>query len=121
MTIEETIKKAIEGGWMAGWRGIPPLIKGDFVIISDLDKFLALCKTEPRAKFVLGTFEKIVLQKNFWECLGKAMGWEDKIMTTEMYAFRINPATPPCWGYYWHKFIDHLIIGGTIEGFFKEL
>ncbi len=90
MTIEQTINKAIEGGY---------------------DKYAA---------FIGGEFfiEIAVNHHQFWECLGKEMGWkktysgslgqikheEDKIGLKE-----------------WHKFIDHLANGNIIESYFKTL
>ena len=93
MTITETIQKAIEGGWENG--------------------------------IIWGTATKYVSKKNlsaafldplFWQSLGKAMGWGG-IGTADIPQSHYTPG----WIRYWHRLIDFLASGGTIEDFFKDL
>ena len=64
-----------------------------------------------------------IVNKHFWQALGKSMGWcEGKVaqgggectdcsdMNCENNHF-----------VYWHKLIDHLAEGGSIEDYFKDL
>ena len=56
-------------------------------------------------------FTHDLLNPKFWEALGKSMGWvEDR---TGDYI--------PGWDYNWHKFIDYLVKGKTIEDYFKTI
>ncbi len=55
-----------------------------------------------------GTHERIFLDPAFWKALGKAYDWPE-------YTSR------PAWKLHWHRFIDHLAEGGSIEDFFKSL
>lgn len=50
----------------------------------------------------------IVYDPLFWQSLGKALGWEEKL--------QLNP-----WKRCWHNFIDHLIGGKGAEEFFNQL
>ncbi len=56
---------------------------------------------------------QIWLDLLFWQSLGKAMGWEgeDMYLTLPMDAHVA----------YWHRLIDHLAEGKTIEQFFAKL
>lgn len=46
----------------------------------------------------------------FWQALGKSLGWYDD-----------SELIPNSWAMFWHKFIDHLIAGKSVESFFEEL
>ncbi len=107
MTINETIQKAIKGGY--GIKKCPalkdPLLQkaGECVIFLDPD---------------------------FWRCLAKAMGWEEeqdrKLFYCRTYRHPERDGdTSGGWIpeslYHRHRFIDHLAEEGTPESFFKEL
>ena len=100
--------KAIEGGWNGKvdtneWGGSVP---HDAVCIAVLDPL-------------------------FWQCLGKAMKWNMTDVFPEgrqtqwsyvgdMYArtilvFENTPA------FHWHRLIDFLAVGGTVEGYFDAI
>jgi hypothetical protein len=59
-----------------------------------------------------------VLRPEFWQALGKALGWDDGDHTDEGYAFS---------EYYWmwqykaHKYFDLLLTGGETEKFWQDL
>ena len=65
---------------------------------------------------------EIALDKNFWQALGKAMGWEGKPCTC-----KVDTTDGRCiyngdeWRHQWHRFIDHLAEGKDTDSFFKEL
>lgn len=104
---EEAIKKAIEGGY-------EPF---KTVKMSELncallgDHFGCNFKTLPngQARGICGvSVYKILLDPDFWQSLGRAEGW---IYT----AGGMNGLRE------WRKFIDHLVLGGSPDSFFKEL
>ncbi len=111
MTIEQAIKKAIEGGWdsKAG-----PLFSADefwatFMGKTEADGF----DNQPTAG--------IFLDPSFWQSLGKAMGWEDG---TEVRLQWMNDSLPlgdTHWLYQLHCFIDHLAAGKSPKDFLKQL
>lgn len=80
MTISEAIKKAIEGGY-------------------DRTRSRGL-EGECRINFCL-------LDPQFWQCLGKAMGWDETGVPLSLCQL--------------HRFVDHLWRGETPESFFKDL
>lgn len=136
MTIEQTIQKAIEGGYIlitepfsvSGGGGEGMFIKyhfGSLPINRQIHFFL--------------------LDPQFWQCLGNAMGWENyyfgwfvKVEHGGIYTWvkKNDPnffwggspnETPNIilvkegWQYHWHSFIYHLAEGKSIESFFEKL
>ena len=100
MTIQEAIKKAIEGGYkMFGsvnksnyWNG------EDFNLL-----------------------EKLFLDPEFWKCLGKAMRWGKNTLCPLCEAEYGEEFVPPMWQRYWHKLIEYLADGKSAEDYFKNL
>ena len=100
MTIQQAIKKAIEGGWNH---------KDEWFPEYESDSFLLL--------------------PSFWRALGKAMGWNrEYILNWREYKKAINQFEPDNlktdiseWLYHWHRLIDHLAEGKDIESFFETL
>ena len=115
MTIEQAIKKAIEGGW-------------NFSDIATDEKYL-IEEMEERPST---RYRQIFLDPNFWKCLGKVMGYEE-IYYCEDKEHCEFAGTPPfeCQGHYkrpnnsweaiWHEFINYLADGKSAEDYFKEL
>lgn len=73
-----------------------------------------------------GFKQNILLDKDFWSALGKAEGWEEKIeyrieIGTLTQSNGEEDTTDYTWKYHWHKFIDHIAMGGDIESFFNNL
>jgi hypothetical protein len=66
---------------------------------------------------------KVVLDPSFWQCLGKAMEWTvmDKEEGVEEQVYSRSCNLQDGWIYKWHRFIDHLSEGGTIEKYFESL
>lgn len=115
MKIEEAIKKAIEGGWEYG--------RGE---ITSLPGFGDLFVNE-----------KMVIDPQFWKALGKAMGWGNSKPHIWFESRKSGRMCQSCglatetkkecnrmtndWLYQWHKFIDHLAEGKSIETYFETL
>jgi hypothetical protein len=57
---------------------------------------------------------EMFLDPSFWQSLGKALGWDERIDDGSHYA-------KPGWLEAWHRFIDHLAEGKTAESFFETL
>lgn len=96
MTIQQAIQKAIEGGWKT--------------IRKNLDG-------SPSAIKETQEIHQVLLDPLFWQSLGSALGWEkeDKINYLSV------SFTRKSWFYYWHRLLDYLSSGRTIEKFFEEL
>lgn len=124
MTIQETIEKAIDGGFSTVDGRAPT--KEERPTIARLE-----IKTH-------GSIEAIFLNPLFWQSLGKAMGWpedttycdhcgeadiaDEYVTNDEEHSDCSNLLTfPKYWRYQWHRFIDHLADGATPESFFKQL
>ncbi|HDY66814.1 MAG TPA: hypothetical protein ENH85_03365 [Candidatus Scalindua sp.] len=105
MTIEQTIKKAIEGGY-------------SIHIFSKHE--IETGKSDSHSEDFLDPL--------FWQSLGKALGW---IMETPSGSLKkrlrqpvfvgINAREIPEWLYRWLQFIEHLAEGKSAEDFFKPL
>jgi hypothetical protein len=83
--MEQAIKKAIEGGWR--------------------DRFLS--KNHKNTEAILVQWDAL-LDPLFWQALGKALGWEEKLQH--------NP-----WKRCWHRFTDHIASGKDADSFFTNL
>jgi hypothetical protein len=57
-----------------------------------------------------------MLDRNFWQALGKARGWAEKGQF-----YWPNPKFVEGWVFHWHRFIDHLSEGKDAESFFISL
>lgn len=105
MTIQQAIEKAIEGGFRVREKHVD-------VGASQLSTSINI--------------NDVLLDFSFWQALGKSMGWNtyvvDERPSMSTFEWEYHNAkgtkTPE---YYWHKLIDHLAEGGTIEGYFKSL
>jgi len=93
--MEKAILKAQEGGY-----------KFSFFEGEAIQKF-------SNGTFVPAMFYKELLDPLFWQCLGKAEGWDANI-GHDLDLVRN-------WHYYWHSFIDHLAKGKNPDDFFNNL
>lgn len=59
----------------------------------------------------------LLLDPNFWQCLGKAEGWEEIEMQDPHREFNGKST----WLNNQHRLIDHLANKGSIDEFFKKL
>lgn len=132
MTIEQAIEKAIEGGMKEGERW--KLISANRYWVGWFDG------NGDEVTISLNTY---LLDPLFWQALGKALGWgricgachggiqqivwEHRATDGKTERYACGHDTTGCpdiqdeWRYHWHRFIDHLAEGGTIEDFFKDL
>ena len=100
MTIEEAIKKAGEQGYELPKKNNLVYYKHSKLVLHESQS--AVCSTND-----------IFLDPLFWQSLGKAMEWNPNI--GHDMDLKIN------WRYKWHRFIDHLADGKSIESFFENL
>lgn len=91
MTIQEAIEGAVENGWVADGRYF---------------RERTWRGHHDRTRAILG-------DPLFWQALGKAMGWEVQFDEDKGFNYQ--------WKDYWHRLIDHLAEGKSIELFFAEL
>lgn len=62
---------------------------------------------------------KIVLDRLFWQALGKGLGWDKKM--TYYNTFTEGKENNDPWRLEMHRFIDHLAEGKSIDSFFESL
>jgi len=70
---------------------------------------------------VNGSERAAFLDPLFWQCLGKALGWKVGNDVDYLYnakePIRIEHGVMDEWLYLWHRFIDHLAEGKSVEEF----
>jgi len=98
MTIEEVVNKAIENGYTYSSFSIAGMKRQWRKLIPN-----------------------IFLDSEFWQFLGKALGWKDKDEDITIEMEMVHGMVMPRWKVYWHRFIDHLAEGKTPESFFHSL
>lgn len=121
--MKEAIQKAIEGGYK---------LPKDYVFVYHSGSHINSFLDEYRKDFLLDPL--------FWQCLGKAMGWEKYVCdecgstlqaTTSISTYRRlcsensdhwdNGGSEESYKYYWYSLIDHIADGGDIDTFFNNL
>lgn len=111
--MEKAIQKAIEGGYIP--QNIYDNPDTSFCVYYN-------------GKAYLGTTALVLLDPTFWQCLGKAMGWEGK----KQQVIDNGPYSRPRyelggweqtgdWKKEWHSLIDHLADGGNVDEFMNNL
>lgn len=147
MTIEEAIKKAIEGGWNPGdievWKEYHKAFNELLpeVVEREVDDFKFWQKHDGLRNVFLNHIA--FLDPTFWQCLGKIMEWDKgkvytftapareqttvrrgKLLTFQVpehiITRRAKPRTDQ-WKREWHKFIDYLVRGFDLVDYFKDL
>lgn len=100
---KQFIEDAIEGGW--NYRGIK---KDNFKAfgLGSMDSDFELHSIYNSSYLI--PLERPFLDPEFWQAVGKTRGWSTGI-DGRLY-------TSPYWKDKWHRFIDHLADGKTIEG-----
>ena len=113
MTTQKAIEKAIEGGWLPhkAWKGI------------ERKAIIKWCSQgEMHISFV-------VMQRSFWQALGKSMGWKKRSYRSELSLPHTVDGDEYGGGYWdgpeylyrWHGLIEHLDDRKSIEDYFKDL
>lgn len=80
-----------------------------------------LCLNDNFKVCVTANPELLLLDPNFWQCLGKAEGWDEEFNLDGSLADGFSIKTYLEWQYRWHQFIDHIADGGDIDTFFNNL
>lgn len=117
MTLPETIQKAHEGGFKKGR-----------IYSAEAYMYTRGLMNGDAAKDVFNDFS---MSPSFWQSLGKAMGWGwlcrgcgERIVSDggcEKYDCEgSEDAEYEEWLSWWHRFIDHLSKGKSIESFFLQ-
>lgn len=128
MTIQTAIEKAIEGGYLKTQVGSLSYIDPEHYYRNREAHFRGNAVNEPFSIHI----DSLMVDPQFWQCLGKAMGWKDKVceITGKVNGVGCGCANGPdgCmslftteWQYRWHRMIDHIADGGTIESYFEKL
>ncbi len=101
--METAIKKAIEGGWK-------PIKDWHFVDETMFD-----------IPNIIWTREIVLLDPLFWQALGKAEGWQERFVSPKVSEHYKNDSGYAEWQYHWHRFIDHMVEGKSVDEFFEKL
>ncbi len=108
----EYIKKAIEMSIEGGYK-YQGNYKCDYTVkVNSLKVYM----NDPEDTKLYIPFNDLFLSPDWWQCLGKQLGWRGKLdLTTAKPHWNGDPE----WLYRWHCFIDHLALGKDINEFFK--
>lgn len=93
---QRVIKLAVKGKLKKKF--LPTNIMSQPIALFDETHFLALCS-----------------KKEFWQALGKSLGWFQDDCKGRKHIYRT------CWRCEWHSFIDHLAKGKDPNSFFADL
>jgi len=97
--IEKYIQWGIEGGWdNGGWENLKETIQGFKFHDGDFS---------PGCPGTTYSPEEILLDPKFWQAVGKTRGWSKYISAVGQPSMM--------WKSMWHRFIDHLADGKTID------
>lgn len=100
--MEKAIKRALEGGWSARYTH-------SFYQFND-----------PQTKNRKVPITSILLDKLFWQALGKVEGWDEGCVNDEEYKLT-KYSQVWMWKHKWHQLIDHIAEGKDIDSFFNGL
>lgn len=97
--MQKAIEQAIKGGYITGFR---------YDKLAKMDGITAV-------------FEVLLLDPDFWKCLGIAEGWDKNQSSEALYVGEFSDRNHPRWKRNQHFLIDHIANGGSIEDFFKKI
>ncbi len=117
---QKAIERATEGGYR------------DFDFVSYRNGNVRLRSSEKGGGYIKWDYREseLLLDASFWRCLGKAEGWGERYCTSGCGCTHNGGGEHEydCvwegeneWLDNWHRFIDHLSSGGSIEGYFKSI
>jgi len=103
--LEQAIRDAVENGWRAKFspNGIKMNSRNWHPLMVTAGEF----------------YQAWLLDPAFWESLGVARGWHD--CGVKDCGACASALVSKNWMWRWHSFINHLIMGGDIESFFKSI
>lgn len=107
MTIQEFIKKAIEGSWK-------PETHREVIEFNPNNRNGA--RSSVRASY---THFEVLLDPLAWQAVGKVEGWDEGKRKEELY--KKAPQLQWMWQFMMHRMIDALIEGKSIEEFLETL
>ncbi len=108
--IEEAILLAVEGGY-------EPFKSFKLSIADKLEQTdfeTIICWRAGKAHGSI-KFPRVFLDPNFWQCLGKSLGWG--------FDYLVDPSSHYAqdeWEDKWHEFIAHIALGKSPDSFFEE-
>jgi hypothetical protein len=112
MTIEQAIKKAIEGDRKVSYSGGFSLGNGKWI----------RCRVLTPKQWAEKYANQIFLDPSFWQSLGNALGWADDERDIEEFVDKHGELPKRArWEIMWHHFIDHLAVGKDATEFFAAL
>ena len=118
MTIQEAMNKAVEGGYhIDGSDGI------ETSYIGANDEYSAWTRTDNDSSFMVPV-EETLLDPRFWQALGRTLGWSegcDLVIICVHGEEECQHCRGYYWMYQWHRFIQALAHGNTLEAFFARL
>lgn len=124
--MERAIKKAIEGGY---------LYKGDKLLLDENVGHWFV--SDGDGGYLIPSEKIFLLDPAFWQALGKSLGW----WKIDEFGYEVKPLLnsreykagntiwsvehvenmPFSWVTHWHRFIDHLAEGKSVDEFFDKL
>ena len=118
MTIQEALNTAVEGGYhIYGSDGMDTDYEGA------TNDYSAWTRKDNESSFLVPT-EETFLDPQFWQALGRALGWSEVCDLALIYVHGEEEGQS-CRGYYWmyqwHCFIQALADGNPPEAFFAHL
>ena len=60
---------------------------------------------------------ELFMGASFWKALGKKLRWSNEVVVVGERHYTIKDG----WRMHWHRFIDHLADGKSVDEFFKSL
>jgi hypothetical protein len=118
MTVEEAVNKAVEGGYhINGSDGMDTDYEGA------TNDYSAWTRKDNESSFMI-PMEQTFLDPQFWQALGKALGWHAVCNFTSICVHGEDEGQKSrgyYWMYQWHRFIQALADGHTPEAFFAQL
>jgi hypothetical protein len=118
MTIAETLRKAVAGGYhIHGSDGMATTYVGAS------RKFSAWTRHDNDSTFLVPV-EETFLDPRFWQALGRTLGWQDACdlsISCEQGHAECRRCHGAYWMYQWHCFIQAIADGHTPEVFFAHL
>jgi hypothetical protein len=118
MTIQEAVNKAAAGGYhIDGSDGI------ETSYVGANDEYSAWTRKDNASTFMVAV-EETFLDPQFWQALGRALGWSevcDLTITCAHGEAESQSYRGYYWMYQWHCFIQHLANGHTPATFFARL
>ena len=118
MTVQEALNKATEGGYhIYGSDGMDTDYEGA------TNDYSAWTRKDNASSFLVPT-EETFLDPQFWQALGRALGWSE-VCDLALIGVPGEEEGQHCrgsyWMYQWHCFIQALADGNTPEAFFAHL